>query len=128
MITTNHRMWRKSPLPIPLNHFVVLFFLENNGATIISEIAQNLAISKQQMSPIIDKLVKKEFIEKKCMAKDKRFIQVRLSRKGKAFLENHRQEQKQRISEQMKKLTKEDAQVFATSAKIVKKSIETMFK
>lgn len=128
MVTNNHRMWRMMSLPLPLSHFIVLFFLRNNGMTIISEIAHSLSISKQQMSPIIDRLVKNGLIEKKCLAKDKRFVQVNLTRKGKLFLENHRKEQKEKLKEHMQHLEDIDTQAFAESAGIIKKSIETMFK
>lgn len=124
----NHRIWKMMSMPLPINHFVVLFFLESNGSMTISEIAQSLSISKQQMSPIIDKLEKKELIAKKNMAKDKRFIQARLTRKGKSLLENHRKKQKVRLMEHMKKLSVDDVEIFKQSSQIVKKSIETIFK
>ena len=61
MMTYNHKLWRTAALPLPLNHFAVMYYLfekENTFAT-ITELAKHLSISKQQMSPIIDKLVKK---------------------------------------------------------------------
>lgn len=40
------------------------YLLEKDTFATVTELAKHLSISKQQMSPIIDKLVKKEFIKK----------------------------------------------------------------
>ena len=81
MMTYNHKLWRTAALPLPLNHFAVMYYLfekEDTFAT-VTELAKHLSISKQQMSPIIDKLVKKEFIKKTCLSKDRRYSQISLS-------------------------------------------------
>lgn len=90
MMTYNHKLWRTAALPLPLNHFAVMYYLfekEDTFAT-VTELAKHLSISKQQMSPIIDKLVKKEFIKKTCLSKDRRYSQISLSEKGRNFLRN----------------------------------------
>ena len=87
MMTYNHKLWRTAALPLPLNHFAVMyiFFEKEDTFATVTELAKHLSISKQQMSPIIDKLVKKEFIKKTCLSKDRRYSQISLSEKGRKF-------------------------------------------
>ena len=78
MMTYNHKLWRTAALPLPLNHFAVMYYLfekEDTFAT-VTELAKHLSISKQQMSPIIDKLVKKNILKKTSVSKDRRYSQI----------------------------------------------------
>ena len=56
MMMYNHKLWKTMSLPLPLNQMVVMYFLYNNKTATISEVANHLAISKQQMSPIYSKI------------------------------------------------------------------------
>lgn len=129
MMKYNHKLWRTMALPLPLNHLVVMYFLSNNMDTsaTISEIATHLSISKQQMSPIIDKLVKKEFIKKTCLSEDRRYSQIYLSEKGKKFLNEHQKSQRTILMESITDLSDSDIQKFDESVKIVKKMIAKIF-
>ena len=101
MMTYNHKLWRTAALPLPLNHFAVMYYLfekEDTFAT-VTELAKHLSISKQQMSPIIDKLVKKEFIKKTCLSKDRRYSQI--SSRKMDFINNDKHERFITYSERM---------------------------
>ena len=128
MMTYNHRIWRTVSMPLSLNHFVVLCFLDFNGTSTITDIATHLAISKQQMSTIVDKLLKQELIERKCMTNDRRYSQISISSKGKKFMEEHRKEQKLSLINQIVDLSDEEAKRFDESAKVLKHMINKMFK
>lgn len=127
MMMYNHKLWKTMSLPLPLNQMVVMYFLYNNKTATISEVANHLAISKQQMSPIIDKLVKKGFIEKKCMSKDRRFSQIYLSEAGIEFIEEHRKTQQTTFINHVTDLSDSDALTFDESVKTVKLMIAKMF-
>lgn len=127
MMNYNHKLWRKIALPLPLNHIVVIYFLYNNKNATISEIAGHLSISKQQMSPIVDKLLKKGFIKKRCLSNDRRFSQIYLSDEGKKFFEEHQQKQRDNFVQYITDLSDSDAERFDESVKIVKLMISKMF-
>lgn len=129
MMTYNHKLWRTAALPLPLNHFAVMYYLfekENTFAT-VTELAKHLSISKQQMSPIIDKLVKKEFIKKTCLSKDRRYNQISLSEKGRKFLKEHRQSQRLIFMKCTTDLSNSDTEKFDESVQIVKKMMAKIF-
>lgn len=124
----NHKIWKSTVHPLPLNHLIVIFYLRNNGTSTISEIAHHLSISKQQMSPIIDKLTKKEFIERKNLTNDRRYSQINISKKGIRFLENHRKKAKDNFIEHITNLTDDDIVVFDQSVKNIEEMLNKMFK
>lgn len=129
MMTYNHKLWRTAALPLPLNHFAVMYYLfekEDTFAT-VTELANHLSISKQQMSPIIDKLVKKEFIKKSCLSKDRRYSQISLSEKGRNFLKEHQKSQRLIFMKNTTDLSNSDTEKFDESVKIVKKMMAKIF-
>ncbi len=135
MMRYNHKVWRTSTLPLPANHFFVLVNLYNIGETItITQLAKQLSISKQQMSPIIDKLLKKELIEKKSLTKDRRFSYIHITHKGIKFMEEYRDEQKAHFSESLIDIAGEDVMIsdadiqkFDESVKVVNNMMKKMF-
>lgn len=124
----NHKIWKTTPQPLPLNHLIVLFYLRNNGTSTISEIAHHLSISKQQMSPIIDKLTKKEFIERKNLTNDRRYSQISISKKGTQFLSFHREKSKDTFAGRIVDLSDDDIVIFDQSVKAIKDILNKMFK
>lgn len=129
MMTYNHKLWRTAAWPLPLNHFAVMYYLfekEDTFAT-VTELAKHLSISKQQMSPIIDKLVKKEFIKKTCLSKDRRYSQISLSEKGRNFLKEHQKSQRLIFMESTTDLSDSDTEKFDQSVRLVKKMMAKIF-
>ena len=51
-------------LSIPPSHAKVIFHLHCGGEASVSEIAKNLSISKSNMTPIIDKLIQENLVER----------------------------------------------------------------
>lgn len=127
MMTYNHRIWRSVPMPLSLNHFVVLCFLEFNGVGTITDIATHLSISKQQMSTIVDKLLKKELIERKCLANDRRYSQIKINKKGLRFLDEFRSKQKKSLIGQVNTLSDNEVKNFKDSVEVVKAMMAKMF-
>lgn len=129
MMTYNHKLWRTAALPLPLNHFAVMYYLfeKGNSFATMTELAKHLSISKQQMSPIIDKLLKKEFIKKTCLSKDRRYNQISLSEKGRKFLKEHQKSQRLIFMECTTDLSDSDTRKFDESVQIVKKMIAKIF-
>lgn len=79
------------------------------------------------MSPIIDKLVKKEFIKKTCLSKDRRYSQISLSEKGRNFLKEHQKSQRLIFMESTTDLPDSDTEKFDQSVRLVKKMMAKIF-
>jgi MarR family transcriptional regulator, organic hydroperoxide resistance regulator len=67
--------------------FHVLFILEEQGDLSMTELSKKLLTSKQQMTPIIDKLIIHGFVERKHNELDRRIIKISLSSSGKRYIE-----------------------------------------
>ena len=62
----NHNVIMKK-FTLPHSHIKVLFYLIYHGPTSISKMANELCVSKPNMTPIIDKLVEDGFVTKMCI-------------------------------------------------------------
>ncbi|PGS56325.1 MarR family winged helix-turn-helix transcriptional regulator [Bacillus sp. AFS041924] len=64
------------------SHILEELFQTSEGIS-LTELAQNISISKQQMTPLIMKLEEKEYVSKIQDANDKRSVKIILTEKGK---------------------------------------------
>lgn len=120
MATYNHRVIRNTKLSVPINQLILMYCLWNHGASIISDVSQMMSISKQQISQIIDKLVGRGFVEKQTMPRDKRYVQISLTDKGRIFFEEHRREMQQAFMVQVRDLSLEEQADFCKSVQCIK--------
>ena len=67
--------------------FHVLFILEEQGDLSMTELSNKLLTSKQQMTPIVDKLIIHRFVERKHNDVDRRIIKISISSSGKRYME-----------------------------------------
>lgn len=96
-------------LPVPPNHFFILVCLNDYGTQTITEISNRLHISKQQMSPIIEKLLKAGHVEKKANPADKRSSQISIAATGYQILKDHHDKIEIVLADKIKNLNDEDA-------------------
>ena len=75
-------------------HFAIMGILHENS-TRVTELAKILAVTKPQMTFLVDQLVKMEVVERHPDASDRRVINLVLSEKGRVLLE----EMKRRVKE-----------------------------
>ena len=127
MMTYNHKIWKNTSNPLPVNDCIVLYFLNDNGPTTITKTAQYLSISKQQMSLIIDRLVKKELVDKQNMENDRRYIRISVSAKGEKLLADMRRQTKSKFMERITNLSDEDTAILDSSVKVIEKMLAKMF-
>ncbi|AGK98426.1 MarR family winged helix-turn-helix transcriptional regulator [Clostridium pasteurianum] len=76
-----------------------LFIMKNDEILTMSELSNKMCISKQQLTPMVDKLIDNELVERMTNEKDRRIINVRLSERGYNFLNDSKAE----ITEALKK-------------------------
>ncbi|MHB1393275.1 MAG: MarR family winged helix-turn-helix transcriptional regulator [Clostridia bacterium] len=70
------------------SHHQILFMLDDIGAQSISETIRNLSIKKTNITPLVEKLVTKGYIDRIHNQSDRRFINIDLTPAGKAYIED----------------------------------------
>lgn len=106
-------------LSIPPSHAKVIFYLlhSEKEAVSVSDIAKNLSISKSNMTPIIDKLIKEDLVERFTDPNDRRVIRVKTTQKGHEFSKEQRQRAKSYLKEKISVLPPNDLEKLAKLAK-----------
>jgi DNA-binding MarR family transcriptional regulator len=77
-------------LSLPASHIKVIFYLTEFNSSPISQIADNLNISKSNMTPIIDSLIGHELVNRYPDPNDRRILRVELTPKTYELLESFR--------------------------------------
>lgn len=80
---------RQISFPVPPTHFFTLVRLYDHGAQTITELSKYLQISKQQMSPVIEKLFRSGCVERQQDPGDRRNTQISITETGYQLLEAH---------------------------------------
>lgn len=93
-----------------------LFTLSCEGQLSMSELAKQILVSKQQLTPIIDKLIDLELAIREHDLKDRRNVTIRLSEKGHAFIDDRRHDLAVMISELIQPLPDSDIDALNRSA------------
>ncbi len=126
----NHKIWRKMAVTLPVNHCMVMYFLLHSSGrrATITELVDHLGISKQQMSPIVEKLVSKRLVEKKCLNRDRRYVQLSLTKEGMDFLEQNKKMQEELLSRTIMPLPPDEQKQFVDSVEQIKHLLTEMFK
>jgi DNA-binding MarR family transcriptional regulator len=70
----------------------VLFTMLDRDVFSMSELAREVLISKQQLTPLVDKLAAAGLIIREADSEDRRVVKVRISSAGMAFLATHKRE------------------------------------
>lgn len=91
--------------PVPPNHFHTLIRLHHDGALTLTELSARLQISKQQMSPIIEKLLLSGYIVRHQNPADRRSTKISITPKGYALLEEHHEDLKKIFIEKVNHLS-----------------------
>ena len=99
----------------PPSQVKVLFYLIHHGAASISEIGNDLDISKPNMTPIIDKLVAEDLVRRVNDLNDRRIIRIEATQNACKFLKSHEVKVKTIISEKLSILSDEDIKVLNDS-------------
>jgi DNA-binding MarR family transcriptional regulator len=96
-------------------HFEIMRTLEEAGTLHVTEIGEKLQIPKPQMTHLIDKLVTLEMVERQPDARDRRIINIALTRRGKTLLKKNRRMIEDAIKKSLTTLTDEELEELSTS-------------
>lgn len=92
-----------------------LFILNDEGILSMSELSKKMFISKQQVTMVIDKLIKLELVERILNKDDRRIINVKISDKGIKAIISFKHEIMKGIKPRLSRLSEEDFNKFLVS-------------
>jgi len=95
-------------ISIPPSHFKTIMYLKHKGSSSISETGKHLAISKPNMTPIIDKLIDENMINRYNDPNDRRIIRIELTDKAHKFLKNQEEIIKSNLAKKISSLDEKD--------------------
>ncbi len=112
-IKSTERKMRDILSPLQMH---TLFTLSCDGKHSMSDLARLIFVSKQQLTPIIDKLIEMDLVVREHDQVDRRNVTIVLSEKGYAFIDEKREEMGQLIGDMLATLPPEDIEVLNRSA------------
>jgi DNA-binding MarR family transcriptional regulator len=98
--------------PMPPSHIKVILYLVESDSSPISQIATNLGISKSNMTPIIDNLIRYELVNRYNDPKDRRILRVELTKKAYELFEFIRSSIKNSYIEKLSHLSNEELDIL----------------
>jgi len=81
--------------------FIALMLILDQEAKTMTELADKMEVSKQQMTPIVDKLVGAGFVQRSQDAADRRIVKLSVTQGGMEFLDNHLRQVGKSLEERM---------------------------
>jgi len=102
-------------------YYQILGILSDSGPLPISKVGKQLYISKPNMTPLIDKLVEDGFVIRSRDEKDRRIVNVRITKEGKKFLWDARGVVEENIKENLKNLDENDLNTMNDSLENIRK-------
>ena len=111
--------FHKAALLIPINQFSVLKLLETEKSLTMSEIGDHLHLVKQQMTPLIDKLVRMGYVKRQGRPDDRRFIDITLTEEGRSFIRECDDRLRSKIEASLSTLSDEELGAFFDCSKII---------
>lgn len=101
----------------------VLKFVKREGPISMSAIAQALYYSKQNLTHIVDQLVKEGHVERIPEPSDRRVLNIAITDRGRTFIAENSETLKNRLVEDLSHLSEEDAKQLSKAFKVVKEAL-----
>lgn len=127
LMLIHNNFYRQTKVPIPLNQFGVLMVVLTEDAVSITEISHILQISKQQMTTVIDKLVRNGLVQKQADINDRRRSVITLTPAGQKVIDNQNELVRERFSERIQRLSATEKTKLNDAITNFNQLIEKMF-
>ena len=101
----------------------VLKFVKREGPISMSAIAQALYYSKQNLTHVVDQLVKEGHVERIPEPSDRRVLNIAITDRGRTFIAENSETLKNRLVEDLSHLSEEDAEQLSKAFKVVKEAL-----
>ena len=106
--------------------FYVMFTLKEKSHLAMTQLSNELLTSKQQMTPVIDKLIEFGFVERKHDEIDRRIVKITLSSSGKLFLEKQKMEMFDMLKTKIQNLGDDDLSTLYKAFLEIRRVIEKL--
>ena len=120
-------VFRNKQLPLPLNQYVLLMFINTEGAITNSSASEMLKISKQQMSTVAERLLEQGYISKNTDCHDRRRCLLELTEKGREIIRQQNGYVRKKFEDRLPKLSEDEQQQLSEAINCLKISIDRMF-
>jgi DNA-binding MarR family transcriptional regulator len=107
-------------MPFRNQSYHVLQILQNKGPLPVSAIGKRLTIAKQNMTPLIDKLMDDGLVERRNDTSDRRVIHIVITERGTNFLRESRLALKKLIKTNLAELGHDDIRSLDSAFKAIK--------
>lgn len=101
------------------HHFMIMKLLEENERLYVTEIVENLSITKSQMTASADKLIKLGYIERKNDEEDRRKIYLSITKSGIEMTNVIKNSINKKIKENLVNLSEEEQEELEKGLKIL---------
>jgi DNA-binding MarR family transcriptional regulator len=106
---------------IPLSHVQVMAMLNDNGSMNVSEISRRLGIAKPNITPLIDRLIQENYVERIRDEKDRRMVNISICQAGVTELEQIRKKMRLLIGDWATKLNTSDLRALNDSLTAIRR-------
>jgi DNA-binding MarR family transcriptional regulator len=101
----------------------VLKFVKREGPIPMSVIAQALYYSKQNLTHIVDQLVKDGYVERIPEPSDRRVMKIAITDRGRTFIDENKELLKNRMVKDLSHLSEEDLEHLSEAFKEIKEAL-----
>lgn len=107
-------------------YYQIMGMLMSLGQMPISQIGKALYISKPNMTPLIDKLVKDKMVKRIRSEEDRRIINIEITEEGRKFILEAREVVEESIQENLSNFDDKDLEILNESLKNIKNLVLKM--
>ncbi|MBT9138417.1 MAG: hypothetical protein DDT31_00977 [Syntrophomonadaceae bacterium] len=104
---------------ITLRQYLALDILVGKGKCMITELSRSLGVALNTMTELVNRLVKKRFVEKSSDMKDRRIVWVSLTGEGLKIIQRINERKQEHISAILERVSQRDRQILIDILKIV---------
>ncbi len=109
-------------------HFIILHELMGGKELSMSDLSEILHVTKPNITVLIDKLAKLDYVERVNKSQDRRVILIRLTDKGQTFMDKSSEELVKSVDQLLDYLDKEDLDIVKQTTQAMKKLLAKLNK
>jgi DNA-binding MarR family transcriptional regulator len=115
-------------MPFRNQSYHILRILERRGPLPMSALGKRLAIAKQNMTPMIDKLMDDGLVERRNDTSDRRVINIEITERGTRFLRKSKMALKKNIKASLSELCNEDIALLDSAFQTIRSVVSRLEK
>lgn len=111
-------------LPVPPNQMLAMVFLNTFPDSSMTQLASRLMVSKQQLTKIIDGLVKREMVRRKNDQQNRRLVLLELTEKGRRFVDSVLACQARKTTEMFSGITSQEKDTLLAALELLRRGLD----